>query len=105
MHFVLSENPPDAGNGKPRPRALHFEYSNLESPVQDVVHSLRCPESLMIVSDSWPIFERNLFQLTSGAALKKNYGWEYTSKDIVPRKSAVRMAHYNLQPRMPNHIG
>ncbi|GBN20618.1 hypothetical protein AVEN_50689-1 [Araneus ventricosus] len=48
MHFVFSENPPTA--------ALHFE-----SPVLDVAHSLQCPESLLIVADSWQIFESNLF--------------------------------------------
>ncbi|GFY28669.1 hypothetical protein TNCV_3440361 [Trichonephila clavipes] len=37
-----------------------------------------------------------------GAVLQRNYDWEYASSDIVPRTNAVRLAHYNLQPRTPN---
>ena len=46
------------------------------------------------------LFEINLCQLTSGEVLLKNYNWEYVSLDIVPRTSAVRLVHNNLQPRM-----
>ncbi|GBN48611.1 hypothetical protein AVEN_161714-1 [Araneus ventricosus] len=82
MHFVFSKNPTDAETENPdrvRYTSRTPVLDLLASPVPDVVHSLRSPESLLIVPDSWQIFERNLFQLTSGAALQKNYGWEYTS--------------------------
>lgn len=76
MHSVSSENPPDAEMGSSdcvRYTSRTKLVSDVKYPVSDVAHFLRCPVSMLIAPNSWQFFEKYLFQITSSAAMQRNY--------------------------------
>ncbi|GFU47858.1 hypothetical protein TNCV_4966731 [Trichonephila clavipes] len=89
-------------NGKPRLSLLHFVYSFLDSSLHAEAHSVRRLESVLFLPLTMSALSNEPVSANLGAVLQRNYDWEYASSDIVPRTNAVRLAHYNLQPRTPN---
>ena len=81
-------------NRKPWLSGLDLEYLP-----PSAAHSVRWSESVLFLPAPYQFFKMNLSQLTSLASIQRNYDWEYASTDIVPRTSAVRPVHYNLQPK------
>lgn len=90
VHFIISDNPPDTGTVNP-----DFVYSNWWSTFS--LMSGVCADCVRLMA----VHERNLFQLTSSAALRRNYGWEGVGLVIGYRSAYKHCATGPLQPASP----